>query len=152
MTQQAEGFLMPVGDGDIDRTCPGCGQRDDDDPRHAIAGVRRERQTAILGNGARVPVEVPVDVAWHMDCHAAIGCDHCAEQLAAHGGSVKGKVKDPQGDKGLTKTPRELADLEPWEFAHPDENGVMVRVRTKAEAREHRLDEHGDRTLEVAEG
>jgi hypothetical protein len=144
-----EGSLMAVGDSDIDRTCPGCGGGGDDgDVRHTVVGTRLETQHATLDSGVRVPVQVPIDVSYHLDCHAAMGCDHCAENLEAHGGSVKGKVKA----KGLPKPPAHLLELEPWEFAHPDENGVMRRIRTKDEAREHRLAEHNDPTLELAEG
>lgn len=51
------------------RSCVGCGQ-EDDHPRHVIAQA-----------GASVP--------WHMDCHAATGCEVCKQQIADAAG-VKG--------------------------------------------------------------
>lgn len=56
------------------RPCIGCGQSDDH-PRHEIV-VADGQHTSVL---------------WHMDCHAAAGCEVCADQ-------IKG-AKGAQGDK-----------------------------------------------------
>lgn len=152
MPEAREG-LVTVPPGDVNRICPGCGTGQafghDGDPRHIVLGARVERQEAVLPDGSRAPVTVPVDVAYHFDCHAAVGCDHCQEHLDAHGGSVKGKAHP---EKGLPKTPQHLVELEPFEFALPDDRGAMRRIRTREEAKAHRLAEHNDPSLEVAEG
>jgi hypothetical protein len=50
------------------RTCIGCLQTDDH-PRHVID----------TGTGE--------DVTWHFDCHAAAGCESCAQQSAGADGT-----------------------------------------------------------------
>ncbi len=92
---------MRVGVGATDRTCPSCGQNDQgisashepgSDPRHIVLGNAITQQQATLADGTAVAVNVPVDHAYHLDCHAAMGCDHCTDLLVHNDGSVKGKV------------------------------------------------------------
>lgn len=119
--------------GDVDRTCPGCRTGHptdhDGDPRHVVIGAKVETQMATLPNGQSVPVQTPVDVAYHFECHAAIGCDHCQEMLDHHGGSVKGKAKKTTG----IEVPDHLVDLAPGEFESGEE-GVLRRVKDKKTA------------------
>lgn len=49
------------------RGCVGCGQ-EDDHPRHVIA-------------------QGDTSVPWHMDCHAATGCEVCRQQIAGADGA-----------------------------------------------------------------
>lgn len=49
------------------RGCVACGQRDDH-PRHVIA-------------------QGDTSVPWHMDCHAATGCEVCQTQIADAAGA-----------------------------------------------------------------
>lgn len=129
---------VAVAPGDVSHVCPGCNTGHptgkDDDPRHVVLGAGAETQMAVLENGTRVPIQVPVDMAWHFDCHAFVGCDHCAEMLAAHDNSVKGKASEIQ-------PPDHLLDIEPAEFSF-GVGGIMVRQKTKTEAREEREADH----------
>lgn len=113
--------------GELDRTCPACGVNDDA-PRHLIVGVRTSVQMATLQNGQQVQVQVPLDEAYHIDCHAGMSppCDHCAEMLDHNKGKVDGSIK--------IKTPPHLEDIEPHEFAL-GVDGQLHRLRDKAEAR-----------------
>jgi hypothetical protein len=119
--------------GDVNRVCPGCNRGQatghDGDPRHVVLGGRVETQLATLANGQQVPVQTPVDVAYHFDCHAKMGCDHCQEMLDHHGGSVKGKAAS-----GFS-APEHLIDITPGEFEIGPE-GVLRRVADKKTARE----------------
>lgn len=99
MAEQQLGFKVGLGAGD--RTCPSCGQNDSgvsapheigSDPRHTIRGIAFAAQEATLSTGEKVAVNVPVDHSYHFDCHAAMGCDHCADMLAHNDDSVKGKA------------------------------------------------------------
>jgi hypothetical protein len=125
-----------TGIGDIPRRCPACGQ-DDSHPRHAIAGVRTERQMATLPDGLRVPVDRPVDEAYHHDCHAAMGCVICQELCDANGGTTRGKNAD------TITAPDHHVDIIPGEYTH-DERGVYSRRLDKdaaaAELRAAHLD------------
>lgn len=133
--------------GDVSHVCPGCRtghpQGKDADPRHVIIGAERELQPATLADGSTVQVQVATDVAYHFDCHAAKGCDHCQDMLDAHDGSVKGKADS------LT-TPDHLVDIEPGEF-EMGAAGVLVRRLTKSEAREVRETEHRQAGYEVVD-
>lgn len=113
--------------GEIDRTCPACGV-DGGRPQHVIVGVRTSLQTATLANGQAVQVQVPLDEAYHIDCHANMSppCDHCVEMMEHNKGKVDGSVK--------IKTPPHLEDIEPHEFAL-GADGQLHRLRDKAEAR-----------------
>lgn len=111
--------------GDVDRTCPSCAGNDGD-PRHVVIGARTENQVATLANGQQVPVAVPVDVAYHLDCHAAMGCHHCGETLEGNGGSVKGKA-------GSVQAPAHLVELEPGEFSLGTD-GVLTRTQPRQQA------------------
>jgi len=120
------------------RTCPACGtgepHGDDGDPRHSILAVRVERQPVTLATGATVMADVPIDEDYHLDCHAALGCDHCAEVLEHNEGSAKGKT-------GRMAVHPDHVEIEPHEFVMGP-RGEMRRVRTKDEARAHRLEHH----------
>ena len=111
--------------GELDRTCPSCGVNDEA-PRHVVVGVRVSTEMATLQNGQVVPVQVPVDEAYHLDCHAGMGCDHCAEVADHNKGKVDGSVK--------LRTPPHLEDIEPHEFAL-GVDGQLHRLRDKAEAK-----------------
>lgn len=107
-----------------DRACPACGQDEDhlNDPRHLIGSVRFETKQATLPDGTVIPVQVPIDEAYHFDCHAKMGCDNCKELLAAYDGSVKGKAAALE-----TGIPEHLVDIAPHEFSIGDA-GVLTRV------------------------
>lgn len=128
------GVEVAVAPGDVNGKCPACNTGaeagHDGDPRHKVLGATTELQTATLPNGQTIPVQVPVDAAYHFDCHAALGCDHCGEMLAAHGGSVKGKA-DPV--EGLPDVPDDLVDIVPGEFV-PGADGTQVRAADKTDA------------------
>lgn len=136
------GLRVSGGAGDVDRTCPVCGgSADDGDPRHVVVGADLESTMATLPDGRQIPVQVPVDKAFHMDCHASVGCAHCEELLAANAGSVKGKDADSM------KVPKHLVDLEPYEFTDGKSatgHHVLRRNQTKAEARAQREAEHDE--------
>lgn len=148
MTYPAQQGQVSVAPGDVNRVCASCGTGaqagQDGDPRHIVIGGGFTTQTATLANGQQVPVQVPVDLAYHLDCHAALGCDHCKEVLSVHDGSVKGKV-DP--DVGLPKTHKDHVDIEDGEFEQ-GENGVLRRVKTKAQARKDNLALHKERGVD----
>lgn len=134
MVLPAQEGQVTTAPGAVDRTCPTCGSGrshgNDGDPRHvAVGGGVQMTTNATLPDGSVVPVSVRKDVAFHFDCHASMGCDLCKTMLAAHGGSVKGKVKDGP----LPNTPDELVSIEPYEFTE-HENGVWRRALSKEEA------------------
>lgn len=119
----AQQVMVAHGPGDFDPVCPGCttGSHQDGDPRHRAINVRAEVQTVTLGDGRTANALVPVDESWHFDCHAAVGCSHCAEMLEHHDGSVKGKT-------GQLEVPPQFADgIPPHEFTSGD-SGALVRV------------------------
>jgi len=58
------------------RPCIGCG-KSDDHPRHHI----------LLNDGEHT------SVFWHMDCHAASGCDVCSDQIAGAKGAKGDKLR-----------------------------------------------------------
>lgn len=69
-----------IGSGRPMRACGGLGVgcgRVDDHPRHVID----------TGN----PDD---DVAYHLDCHAAAGCESCAAQTSGSGGATGGELLD----------------------------------------------------------
>jgi hypothetical protein len=128
------GVEVKVAPGDVNGKCPACNTGaeagHDGDPRHKVLGASSELQTATLSSGREIRVQVPVDAAYHFDCHAALGCDQCAEMLAAHDGTVKGKAEH---GVGLPSVPDHLVDLVPGEFTSGG-GGIQVRVADKAAA------------------
>lgn len=127
---------VDVAPNDVSHVCAACqtghpaGQ--DDDPRHLVIGIPGPTEMATLPGGAQVPVQVPTDIGYHFDCHAAMGCDHCKEMLDHHDGSVKGKASE-------LETPEHLVDIEPGEFELRGD--VLARAATKAQARKTRESE-----------
>lgn len=121
---------VTMGAGDFHRVCPACGG--DVEVGHLVGNVRRELQMAILPDGRRVQVQVPVDEAYHFSCHADLGCDNCIDMLAHN----KGKM-----EPGKIKTPDHLHDIEPHEYAMGDQ-GQLYRLRSKEEAQAIREAEH----------